>query len=341
MVAPPKPANEAQRLAALRALNVLDTPAEERFDRITRLVQRLLGTPMALVSLVDADRQWLKSAQGTNVSESARDISFCGHAILEPDTFVVEDALLDARFSDNPLVTGPMGVRFYAGHPIHATDGSAIGTLCALDRAPRTLDAADRAALRDLAILVEGELQRTEAMDVQMELLQERDELLRRAMVDGLTRVWNRTAILELLDGQFSRAQRGGRLAVAMIDADHFKSVNDTYGHQAGDDVLAELASRMRAGLRPSDPLGRYGGEEFCAILADCDTSVVETLAERVRLSVANQPMTTIKGPVPLTISIGIAYFSSTMQSASDLLAEADRALYLAKAAGRNQVVLA
>ncbi|GAC1585538.1 MAG: sensor domain-containing diguanylate cyclase [Candidatus Velthaea sp.] len=336
---PAEPENEAERLSALRLLNVLDTPAEERFDRITRLALRLLGSPIAMVNLIDRDRQWVKSAQGTSMTESSRAASFCGHAILGEDTFVVEDATLDQRFFDNPYVSGEAGVRFYAGHPVRATDGSAVGTLCLLGNEPRTMDEADRSALRDLAMLVEIELQRSEAVDTQADLLQERDELRRRARIDSLTRVWNRSAILELLDGHFNKAQRGGRLAVAMLDADCFKEINDTHGHQAGDHVLAEISTRMRAALRLFDAVGRYGGEEFCLIIADCDGKIAEAVIERIRTSIASKPVETPVGPVAVTVSIGLAFYDPGMTSGADLIAAADRALYRAKAEGRDRVV--
>src|SRR5437660_3237533 len=118
MIPPALPADEPERLAALQALNVLDTPPEERFDRITRVAGRLFGVPIALVSLVDASRQWFKSVQGLAERETAREVSFCGHAILGDDAFVVPDARSDPRFADNPLVTGPLQVRFYAGQPL-------------------------------------------------------------------------------------------------------------------------------------------------------------------------------------------------------------------------------
>lgn len=123
MQAPSIPDNETQRLQALRAQAILDTPAEERFDRLTRLAQHMLGAKMALVSLVDADRQWFKSRQGLDACETGRDISFCGHAILDDAIFEITDANLDPRFADNPLVTGPPHIRFYAGAPLATADG--------------------------------------------------------------------------------------------------------------------------------------------------------------------------------------------------------------------------
>jgi PAS domain S-box-containing protein len=157
MQTPVKPSNEAQRLADLQALELLDTPAEERFDRITRTAQRLFGVATVLISLVDAERQWFKSACGLDASETPRDISFCGHAILADDAFIIENAAADARFADNPLVTGGPEIRFYAGMPVHGAHNCRVGTLCLIDPAPRRFDGADIAALADLGRLVEAE----------------------------------------------------------------------------------------------------------------------------------------------------------------------------------------
>jgi len=119
---PEYPDNESSRLDTLHALNILDTSHEERFDRLTRLAKRVLGVPIALVSLVDTNRQWFKSKQGLEATETPRDISFCGHAILGDEILVIEDATRDERFHDNPLVTGEPGIRFYAGYPLEEAD---------------------------------------------------------------------------------------------------------------------------------------------------------------------------------------------------------------------------
>ncbi|MBI2790309.1 MAG: PAS domain S-box protein [Elusimicrobia bacterium] len=159
MEKPKKPADEAQRLEALRRLKVLDTPPEERFDRLTRLAQNLLGVPSAMVSLVDDERQWFKSRQGLDAKEAPRDVSFCGHAILGKEPFVVADATKDPRFAGNPLVLGAPNIRFYAGVPLRLSTGEAMGTLCVIDRIPRTLDAKRVQLLRDLGALVANELE--------------------------------------------------------------------------------------------------------------------------------------------------------------------------------------
>lgn len=160
MQRPAIPDNETARLQALYACSVLDTAPEERFDRITRLAHTVFGVDIALVSLVDAQRQWFKSRQGLDATETPRDISFCGHAILGDDVFEIDDALADPRFVDNPLVTGAPFIRFYAGMPLQSADGFRVGTLCIIDSKPRSLTERDRDMLRDLAHCVEQELHR-------------------------------------------------------------------------------------------------------------------------------------------------------------------------------------
>lgn len=162
MKIPPIPEDEAERLAALRSLDILDTPAEERFDRITRVARTTFGVPIALISLVDANRQWFKSRFGLDVGETPREVSFCGHAILSRDTFVIEDALVDPRFVDNPLVTEEPRIRFYAGHRLVGPGGHHMGTLCVIDRRPRQLDPPAVQALQDLAAWAERELNAVE-----------------------------------------------------------------------------------------------------------------------------------------------------------------------------------
>lgn len=158
MQVPPTPPDEAGRLAALHALQLLDTAPEERFDRVTRTAQRLFDVPIVLVTLVDAERHWFKSCLGLDVEEIDREVSFCGHAVVQDEVFVVPDALHDERFADNPLVTGDPFIRFYAGYPVREPSGRPVGTLCIIDRVPRTLSADEEAVLRDLGSWVEHEL---------------------------------------------------------------------------------------------------------------------------------------------------------------------------------------
>jgi len=153
------PKDEERRLASLRSLSILDTEPEGRFDRITRLASALFNAPIALISLVDEDRQWFKSCSGLNVKETSRDAAFCAHVVHDREPMIIEDAFLDARFADNPLVTNEPRIRFYAGCPLILDDGACVGSLCVIDTRPRSLDASDLARLRDLADLAVREMQ--------------------------------------------------------------------------------------------------------------------------------------------------------------------------------------
>jgi diguanylate cyclase (GGDEF)-like protein/PAS domain S-box-containing protein len=178
VLAPAIPMDEKKRLATLRGLNILDTPPEERFDRLTRLAQRIFDVPIAVITLIDSNRQWFKSCQGLDATETPRSISFCGHAILGDEVFVIPDAALDPRFADNPLVAGAPHIRFYAGQPLKANNGSRLGTLCILDIKPRQPSQADLDVLRDLAALVESELNLLDTVETQDSLLRDSEAVL-------------------------------------------------------------------------------------------------------------------------------------------------------------------
>ncbi|MGV3619883.1 MAG: diguanylate cyclase domain-containing protein [Archangium sp.] len=163
MQTPPIPANEAERLAALRGFAVLDTPAEAAFDRFTRLAAKLFDVPIALVSLIDEERQWFKSELGLGAQQTPREFAFCAHAIEEKEPMVVSNALKDPRFHDNPLVSGDPHIRFYAGSPLVTHDGHAVGTLCVIDRRPRELNETQRELLTELGKLVMEQLEHRKA----------------------------------------------------------------------------------------------------------------------------------------------------------------------------------
>ncbi|KQW45786.1 MULTISPECIES: GAF domain-containing protein [unclassified Roseateles] len=158
MTPAPIPANDTERLRALRELLILDTPPEERFDRIVSFAAEEFDMPIALISLIDAQRQWFKARVGLAACETSREISFCGHAILQSELFEVLDAALDPRFADNPLVLGDPFIRFYIGAPLALPGGATVGTLCLIDTKPREFDALDRAILGTLRDLVVAEL---------------------------------------------------------------------------------------------------------------------------------------------------------------------------------------
>lgn len=173
---PPPPIHEAERLEALRSLRILDTPPEPHFDAVCRTAQSLFGVPIALVSLVEEDRQWLKAKCGVDVESTSRDVAFCHHTILGDDVLVVEDAALDPRFSDNPFVTGEPHIRFYAGAPLVLRPGLRMGSLCVIDTVPRTFSLTQRQQLADLAQIVVAHLRLHE-----MRLASEEEAERRRA----------------------------------------------------------------------------------------------------------------------------------------------------------------
>jgi len=158
MQEPNIPPNETDRLATLHSLGILDTPRDDRFDRYTRISARIFDMPIAVISLVDRHRQWFKSTEGFDATESPRNISFCGHAILGDEVFEVRNALRDPRFRDNPLVTNQPNIRFYAGAPLEAPNGHKLGTLCILDIVPRQLSDEEKIRLKNLADMVVGEM---------------------------------------------------------------------------------------------------------------------------------------------------------------------------------------
>lgn len=155
----PVPKNETLRLQVLWEYQVLDTLPEALFDDLTELAALVCEAPMAMISLVDSDRQWFKAKVGLSVSETSRDVSFCAHAIMQPDLFIVPDASLDPRFAKNPLVTAEPRIRFYAGAPLVTPDNHALGTLCVVDKAPRDLRPEQKSALRLLARIIVTQLE--------------------------------------------------------------------------------------------------------------------------------------------------------------------------------------
>lgn len=473
MQEPGIPADEGYRLDTLHQLNLLDTPAEERFDRLTRIAKHLFDVPIVLVSLVDSERQWFKSAVGMDIEEAPRSTSFCGHVILEDEVFIVKDTHLDQRFTDNPFVIGPPYVRFYAGKPISAANGQLVGTLCVLDDKPRAFPPEDVHLLEDLTEMVEKETNLSDLKTLNHRLLQSEQELLesltqlreaerhqrarnkslemisrgyplyevlnsiaveieqcnpdviacievldqatgepvrywghrarppahsepgncwtesiisasgqslgrlsilqpdsiaddqpepkmiglsanlasiaierdqadrmiwKQANYDSLTGLPNRNLMRERLEQELLKAYRHQLdLGLLFVDLDHFKEVNDTLGHEKGDELLALVGNRLNKCVRESDTVARLGGDEFTIIAVELgNPKNVERIAETVLAELARE-FKLDQESVYLSASIGIAFYPDHGEDMDSLIRCADRAMYGAKNRGKNR----
>ena len=310
MIHPPVPATESDRLQTLRDLDLLDTPPEERFDRITRIARQLFSVPIALVSLVDENRQWFKSRQGLDALETPRDISFCGHAIIDKDPLIVNDALNDERFADNPLVCGAPNIRFYAGCPIAAPNGHRIGTLCLIDEQPRPFDEQQQARLRELAMMVEDEL-----------------STLAQVTIDRVTELSNRNGFLNITGHLLPLCQRKQQPATLwMFQIQNLLEIEELSGKEEADATAREFADMLSNGFRESDVIARLSFDVFAVMLAGStldDARQARKLLDEVMGERANKPYDR-----PLTlVSFAAAYEPDRHENASGLLRDAEAGL--------------
>jgi diguanylate cyclase (GGDEF)-like protein len=320
MQTPAFPPDENARISVLHSLNVLDTSSEERFDRLTRVATRLFNVPIALVSLIDTNRQWFKSSSGLSVCDTSRDISFCAHAILSDDIMYVENALKDERFFDNPLVTGEPKIRFYAGCPLRVNNFK-MGTFCLIDRKPRSFGEEDRKMLRDLAGMAEQDLAAS-----------------RLATTDELTELVNRRGFENYSRQALSFCRRLKRPAtLVFFDLNGFKEVNDRFGHAEGDLILKLFADGLRAVFRESDVVARFGGDEFAALLTDTKLAMAELALSRLRDWIERKNRKELH-KYQMQFSAGTTEFEPKRHaSIEELLAEADAAMYHERAEGRKK----
>jgi diguanylate cyclase (GGDEF)-like protein len=321
MMIPRFPDNESYRVSLLNSIGILDTGPDERFDRLTRIAQRLFNVPVALVSLIDSNRQWFKSCIGLNTIETSRDISFCGHAILGDDIFLINDAKADGRFADNPLVTGEPHIRFYAGFPLSLTDEVRVGTLCLADTVPRQFSAQDLQLLRDLGNMAQQELRSFAA-----------------ATLDHLTGLLNRRGFLPMAERTLELCRRTQSSVVMLYcDLNEFKTINDRFGHAEGDHVLKVFADILRSTFRSCDVVARLGGDEFVALLVNTDAIGTSAAIRRIEEQLASNVKLAGRG-YSVGCSIGSATFEpGALSDIETMLSASDKQMYATKAISKKQ----
>lgn len=355
MQIPAIPSNEAERLHALHASLLLDSEYEAIFDNLTALVSKIFDLPIVAISLVDIDRQWFKSIYGLNVCETSRDISFCGHVIFDNRPLIIENALNDERFADNPLVIGDPKIMFYAGVPLrftHAEQTYNIGTLCILDTRPRQLSDEQLKILKSFAYQVESLIEMRlpclkfeslrddlAADNVTFDVIQDNLKKLRSLSdTDPLTGLPNRRSMEHFVQTAWQQDKRKNNIALMLIDLDGFKVVNDQFGHSDGDKLLISVAKHLKELVRKNnDYIARYGGDEFVLVAFNLDENSLAVLLEKLKsaFKIKNEKLSSI------TISIGAVLTGNKEYSCQKLIQHADEQLYIAKKAGKNRFEIA
>lgn len=315
---------EDARVTALHRLSLLDTGSDPMFDSLTRHLADVWEVPIAAISLVDADRQWFKAKVGLDVAETPRAISFCSHLVAgSAAELVVEDALEDSRFSNNPLTTHGPCLRFYAGVPLLDRDANRLGALCVMDRRSRIPTSRQMAALHDLGTVVSGSLLLQQAVS----------QLTEIAVTDPLTGLYNRKGFELLFERHADSA-----LGLLALDLDNLKMLNDRHGHAAGDAALVALARALRSSVRASDVVARLGGDEFVVLVKDAGgLDACEGMADRIRWHLARL-LSTDERFALVGVSIGTCFEPKGPKSLVAMMMAADRVLYERKAAARRSV---
>lgn len=337
---PPLPPEEPRRLAALAAMRVLDTPREPAYDRIVRLAVAHFRVPVAVITLVDDDRAWIKASAGLAAAQFGRDASFCAHAILSDEALVVRDTSADARFRACPLVEHEPWIAFYAGHPLHAATGERVGVLALMDDAPRAFSAADGGVLADLAAMASAALQARVERQSHLAVVEELAVARRDVLVDPYTRLWNAQAMIDLLARERLRAMRlRSALSVLAVRLEGYGRLCEARGRPQGEDLLREMARRFGRAVRAYDHLGRVGPDEFRAVLNPARLGEARLVAERMLRVAAAVGALPGEGPT-ITAGIGVAtcHYGREQLGPAALVHAAGERLEAALRSGRSRI---
>ncbi|MFM8899207.1 MAG: diguanylate cyclase domain-containing protein [Burkholderiales bacterium] len=322
----PRPDNEAARLRAVQDLCILDTGPEPEFEAIARVAARLFGTPMAMVSIMDDKRLWLKAQIGLNITELPRQDALCALTLAQPvahhQPLVIQDLWQDPRAVHNPFVTGPSQWRFYAAAPLFDALGHGLGTVAVMDTEPRSFNMAQRHALSDLALLA-------------VKALEGRAHGLKLAQTehrDPLTGLSSRSQFDLALDIELRHAMRTGEpFTVLCIAVDGLQTVVDGFGADAKEQVLRQLSNQLAPQVRMGDVLARLHDDEFAVVMRHGDQSSAEMLVSRM-VAAAKTPINLHSGDtVGVGLSVGIAAYNDGVENAAALLSQAHQALHHAK----------
>lgn len=266
-MASPTPIDEATRLRTLRALNIMDTPRERRYDRFANIAHRLFNAPIVVVSFIDADRQWFKATVGIDAQQFPRGLSLCAYTIMQPGAHVVPDTTAHPQFASNPSVTGPLGIRFYAGCAIRAEDGSHVGTLAIMDCEPRAFSEADTAMLEDLADLVSQEVY-----------------TLGSSALDQITGLPSRRGFESVAQQVLAISRRHNHAAsLLLLDMPNLPEITRQRGVEQADELLAETGELLGYAFRQSDVIAHLGNGKFCILLTGADVEQAELCLSRLR----------------------------------------------------------
>ncbi|MFC4640158.1 putative bifunctional diguanylate cyclase/phosphodiesterase [Deinococcus hohokamensis] len=326
---------EAQRLDALYRYQVLDALPETAFERMTRMVKRVLGANIVIVNFVAARRTWLKSGTGTNIHEMDRDSVCCNETVRLGQPFSVEDLHTDLRFRHDPMVKFE-GARGYAGVPLTTPDGFHIGTFAVYETSPRRFTPDDLALLQDMAAVVMDQLE-LRLMTLYWKQAHQRSEHV--ATHDSLTGLPNRLQFHGRAREALREAERlGTAVGVMVLDLDGFKTINDSLGHEMGDELLLAVGKRLSGLVRADDVVARFGGDEFVVLLPDLREPLQAAQVAQDLQQALSQPFFVNGHVLNVNASVGISVFPNDGQDTAALLRAADTAMYQAKAAGKGRL---